>query len=835
MSTRSIFLITIFSMIFASTALPGDNSSLFPSYKNLTGDEPVLNAISSRVVKSALPDSPGEIVGYTQWEYQTNGSTGNRCAADTEGGVHFTWMKASGGYPPPQRSVFYNYVDPNELWLVPQEGMAISQVNGAGFSQIALHTDNLAGVAYHSSASNFVIYAQDNFPGFGIFSYFDPPDFLSLRCYWPYVAIDINDRIHIVMRENPAGGDVGAIGYTRSGDDGLSWLSLVAVDTNYAISQTITASPVSGKVAIVYTHPAFTEFDRRGDVYYIESEDGINWDWENGKVNITEYGAGGDSLFAYTDVAPIYDYDDNLHVIWNAWRVTEGGVGDSSYLYHYDYNSGITSLVNAAEFPQDSECETGAWSQAICKMSLGVHEESGGIFTAYTLFNTSDCSAGGYANGEVFMQYSSDNGLNWSEPENLTDSPTPGCDAGDCDSDVWPSLADRVDDDLHIMYIDDKDAGAVVQSEGVATDNPVMYLAVPNPLLSFPETADILGHITVEGRGLLGIPIDLADSNGALIASTASDETGFYRFEEVLDGEYSVSISTPLGYTAEEEWQAVFMEGVDVTVDFDLTAVDIVDDRRGVGFWKHQLTVYLFDRGHPQIPEEEFRIYLGNINIHFNNNTVNPVELYSVEQPGTPTDSLEAAHNLLSLRAASPMHARATRQLMAVLLNIVSSRLHQQTVVSQDGATASQALTFCYDLITNDDDSDDETAKDIAGQINGNTLVPADMIPLTTPDISYRIDSPHGSLDSRSFSSIECFPNPFNSSMVISYYLAGGSEVSVSIYNLLGQRVAIIFEGAQDTGEHSIVWDASAYPSGVYFARLEAGRRSENVKMVLLR
>ncbi|MEE9554371.1 MAG: T9SS type A sorting domain-containing protein, partial [candidate division Zixibacteria bacterium] len=195
----------------------------------------------------------------------------------------------------------------------------------------------------------------------------------------------------------------------------------------------------------------------------------------------------------------------------------------------------------------------------------------------------------------------------------------------------------------------------------------------------------------------------------------------------------------------------------------------------------------------------------------------------------------EAAYYLMSLYAAAPMRAKATRQLTAVLLNIVSSRLHQQIVVSDDGATASQALTFCYNLITNDDDSDDETAKDIAGQINGNTLVPADMIPLTTPDISYRIDSPNGALDHRSFRSIECFPNPFNASIVISYYLMDGNEVTISVCNLLGQRVATIYEGMQDTGEHSVIWDASDFPSGVYFAKMKTGERSENVKMVLLK
>lgn len=64
-------------------------------------------------------------------------------------------------------------------------------------------------------------------------------------------------------------------------------------------------------------------------------------------------------------------------------------------------------------------------------------------------------------------------------PSNLTNSHTPGCTPGNCDSDHWPSMAERIDNYLHIFYVDDKDAGGVPQSEGTITDNPMRYLRVP--------------------------------------------------------------------------------------------------------------------------------------------------------------------------------------------------------------------------------------------------------------------------------------------------------------------------------------------------------------------
>jgi hypothetical protein len=79
------------------------------------------------------------------------------------------------------------------------------------------------------------------------------------------------------------------------------------------------------------------------------------------------------------------------------------------------------------------------------------------------------------------------------------------------------------------------------------------------------------------------------------------------------------------------------------------------------------------------------------------------------------------------------------------------------------------------------------------------------------------------------------YPNPFNAATTISYSLPEQSEVIISIYNLLGQRVAVLHDGAEEAGSHSIKWDASDFPSGIYFARLEMGDHSENIKMVLLK
>jgi len=86
-----------------------------------------------------------------------------------------------------------------------------------------------------------------------------------------------------------------------------------------------------------------------------------------------------------------------------------------------------------------------------------------------------------------------------------------------------------------------------------------------------------------------------------------------------------------------------------------------------------------------------------------------------------------------------------------------------------------------------------------------------------------------------SISSLKCYPNPFNASVTISFVLSQAGSVSLSIYNIRGQRVAIPLQNFLSVGEHTITWNGSDFPSGVYFARLQAGVSSKSIKMVLLK
>jgi hypothetical protein len=98
---------------------------------------------------------------------------------------------------------------------------------------------------------------------------------------------------------------------------------------------------------------------------------------------------------------------------------------------------------------------------------------------------------------------------------------------------------------------------------------------------------------------------------------------------------------------------------------------------------------------------------------------------------------------------------------------------------------------------------------------------------LTIPEFSADIP--------QKFELYQNYPNPFNPMTMINYQLSINSDVDLSVYNLLGQRIATLVSENQSAGQHSVQWDASGFSSGVYYYILKAGEYRDYNKMVLIR
>jgi hypothetical protein len=86
-----------------------------------------------------------------------------------------------------------------------------------------------------------------------------------------------------------------------------------------------------------------------------------------------------------------------------------------------------------------------------------------------------------------------------------------------------------------------------------------------------------------------------------------------------------------------------------------------------------------------------------------------------------------------------------------------------------------------------------------------------------------------------SFELAELYPNPFNPSTEVSFSLPMDGHVKLAAYDIKGQQVDMIFEGAQSLGEHSYTWNAANLPSGVYYIRLQSGTMVTSQKALLIK
>ncbi|MBN1558753.1 T9SS type A sorting domain-containing protein, partial [candidate division KSB1 bacterium] len=79
------------------------------------------------------------------------------------------------------------------------------------------------------------------------------------------------------------------------------------------------------------------------------------------------------------------------------------------------------------------------------------------------------------------------------------------------------------------------------------------------------------------------------------------------------------------------------------------------------------------------------------------------------------------------------------------------------------------------------------------------------------------------------------YPNPFNSGTTIEFVLPEYSFITLKVYNLRGEQVAVLLGEERPAGVHIIVWDAAGLASGVYLYQLDTGRFVQSRKLLLIR
>lgn len=114
-------------------------------------------------------------------------------------------------------------------------------------------------------------------------------------------------------------------------------------------------------------------------------------------------------------------------------------------------------------------------------------------------------------------------------------------------------------------------------------------------------------------------------------------------------------------------------------------------------------------------------------------------------------------------------------------------------------------------------------------------------IPVIMKSVSLAVvtDVPEEASIKKGFYLSQNYPNPFNPSTIINYTLPQQSEVSLVVYDLLGNRVVELFSKVQSAGTYNFEFNTKKYPgkfaSGIYYYKIQAGSYSETKKMVILK
>ncbi|HEY3295176.1 MAG TPA: T9SS type A sorting domain-containing protein [bacterium] len=82
---------------------------------------------------------------------------------------------------------------------------------------------------------------------------------------------------------------------------------------------------------------------------------------------------------------------------------------------------------------------------------------------------------------------------------------------------------------------------------------------------------------------------------------------------------------------------------------------------------------------------------------------------------------------------------------------------------------------------------------------------------------------------------LSAYPNPFNPATTLAFTLPNSGKLSLEIYDVMGRQVQTLSDGFLEAGEHSLRFDGTALPSGIYFARIQSGEFTATHKLLLLK
>ncbi len=564
-----VCFVLLFSTAHAERAAVGRAPANTPADRILMPGE-YIDLSQNRVISGDYRHTPrrdsviGEtfLAGESYYDYQTNGCVGKMVAFDSDGGIHVTWMDLyNTNINNGNRHQKYNFLEDDE-WLE-EDGVQVDNGDRGGYGCLWLteEEEQRAMIFYHNVLQGDLtaMCGIDIERGIGAFVSAALPNYPERLTAWPQGVMTSEGVIHTIMNVSNAR----MISYTfgsvdRNGEPVFEEDSPFEVSETHLNSYRIARSPHSERVAMTWQYPrtgipapegwdGYLAYQMNNDIYMAVSDDGDDWDFDN-PINVTncippqlDYEDDrlyGDTLRPYSTHDIIFDEDDNIHVVFEVrglWEnplaeegelLWDGLTVDASFLFHWEEETEEVTPVANGWFNQwiydednpDSVILApipGAWKSNVCNPSLA-YDENGDLYCVFNYYPYGDYMNpdldGGRCNGDVAVTVSEDNGETWFYPTMVVETPSLLAEPGEGECETYPTLAERIDDNLHIFYELDLSAGNAVQDEGAeVTLNPFMYQRIPKDEILRDSIWD--GSETWEGGLKFHVPLSVDEEH----------------------------------------------------------------------------------------------------------------------------------------------------------------------------------------------------------------------------------------------------------------------------------------------------------------------------------
>jgi hypothetical protein len=587
-------------------------------------------AISLGMSTSSHSSSPGTTVGTTYWDSQHEASTG-RQIDEFQGTIQVSFMCQELPRYNPGRLIIWNKIvvagSPAPITL--DNGIEINALplgepatptgqpfaqRQAGYVTLRNRPDGKAVVTYHSIIDHHSWVAQcDQTLAGGSFILSAAPQtpdhVLTKEFIYPKCAVDVvgtDTIVHAVTTDPGTLSDYRCFAYRGIVSGAAITWNYFFVDTISTRSPIVEASPVSDDVAIVYTKPRTDGTEMDNDLVYRYSTDGgISW---GSVVNVTSYSDSSPER-AYNDVSALFDDQNTLHIVFNTLSndPDSGLVWSPASLWHWNSQRGTTSRIITTDWRNSCDVvfggvRSGHFNLLLAKPSLIVKPAGAGpgagipeevLYAVWAQFGPTDtdCATqdsagtpGGSVNGDLWMSASSDDGLTWDAPANITGTQTPNCLPGDCHSEHWVSADDRADSGIYLSFVDDTHGGAEWSTELAHLEGT---WSRANYKVFVPESRLPVGRAQIEAA-----PIDFAvleagpttQTVQVIVSNTGSAELDFTAAVTDDDGGMAhVQVEGEGSYSS-----AIASAGAAETLDVAYDGIGLPDSSEWV--WRVEIT-----------------------------------------------------------------------------------------------------------------------------------------------------------------------------------------------------------------------------------------------------